>query len=61
MAVSIGLAGTCNVLGAGSAVASPCIKKSLHSQKDERLERPVISGLAEARALESSKDTVFVG
>jgi hypothetical protein len=51
VAVSIGLAGTCNVLGAGSAVASPCIKKSLHSQKDERLERPVISGLAEARAL----------
>jgi hypothetical protein len=59
--VSIDLAGTCNVLSAGSAVASPCIGKSLRSQRDENLEQPVISGVAEARALESSKDTVFVG
>ena len=38
------LIGTCNVLGADSAVASPGDEKGLRSQRDEHLERFVIAG-----------------
>ena len=53
MAVSIGLAEICNVLGSCSAIASPCAEKSLRSPRDERLER---TGLAEVRVFKESKE-----
>jgi RNA polymerase sigma-70 factor, ECF subfamily len=56
VAVSIGLTGTCNVLGTGSAVASPYAEKSLRSQRDEHRERSVVPGLAEARVFKESKE-----
>jgi hypothetical protein len=55
VAVSIGLTGTCNVLGTGSAVASPCVEISLRSQ-EMNLNQSVISGVAEARVLKESKE-----
>jgi hypothetical protein len=52
------LIGTCNVLSADSALASPCVEKCYADKKDEHLERSAIFGLAKARVFKESKEMV---